>query len=75
MLCSGKEVWQGAKSERNDEQLPKVAAQLQGLHMGLLAAQQLGFHSVVVQAPNSRPLLQASLLPAAVYERNPDKSQ
>lgn len=38
--CSGKEVWQGAKSENNHEQIPKVAAQLQGLQMGLLAAQR-----------------------------------
>ena len=50
----------GSKSGRNSEQLPKVAAQLQGLHMGLLAAQQLAFHSIIVQALNSRPLLQVN---------------
>ena len=57
MLCKGgpSSYWRSGMSHG---QLPKVAAQLQGMQMGLLAAQQLGFHSIVVQAPNSRPLLQ-----------------
>lgn len=56
---SGKQIWQGAKSEAGTTPIHKVVAQLQGLHMGLLAAYQLGFQSVVVQAPNSSQLLQA----------------
>ncbi len=52
-------MWQGSKSEAGTAPIHKVVAQLlQGLHMGLLAAHQLGFQSLVVQAPNSRQLLQ-----------------
>ncbi len=56
--CAGKQVWQGSKAESSSGPIHKVAAQLQGLHMGLLAAQQLGFQGIVVQAPNNWHLLQ-----------------
>ncbi len=49
---------QGSNSEAGTAPIHKVVAQLQGLHMGLLAAHQLGFQSLVVQAPNSTQLLQ-----------------
>ena len=56
----GREVWRGSNTEASHGSIPKVAAQLKALHLGLLAAQQLAFNSITVQAPNSRPLLQVS---------------
>lgn len=56
----GREVWRGSDTEASRGQISKVAAQLKALYLRLLAAQQLGFSSVTVQAPNSRPLIQVS---------------
>lgn len=58
--CAGKQIWQGSEAEDSNGSMHKVAAQLQGLHMGLLAAQHLGLQNIIVQAPNSRALLQVS---------------
>lgn len=56
--ASGVLIWQSSEAENVNGHVNKVAAQLKALHMGLLAAQQLGFENVRIQAPNSHQLLQ-----------------
>ena len=54
-------VWEGSKTKIGDTPASMVAARLQGLHLGLVAAQQLGFKDINILAPSDHQVLQVCL--------------
>ena len=58
VLHTGVTVWERSKAEVVDGHANVTAAQLQGLHMGLLAAQHFAFKDVNIVMPHDQQLLQ-----------------